>query len=97
MGRLNILPDVYYDLTGPETAALMAGAEDREIFQLRNTRIVATLLRNAHFSKPVSETEFMPLPGDENTTVRGSSPAEQEALFQMFQNAFGGEITIEDK
>ncbi len=64
MAKLQLLPDRYYDLTPAETAALTKGKNDQEVFALFNTRIVASLIRNAHFEKPIPAEKFLPLPID---------------------------------
>ena len=94
LARLNLLPAAYFDLTAAETSALLDGVEYREVFELRQTRRIATLLRNAHFEGPVSETEYMPLPGDHRrTALKGHT--DPEVAFHLLGGLMGGEMTEE--
>ena len=88
--RLKITPDIYYDLTLAETLALLEGESDRETTTLRAFRRIATLLRNAHFEKPVKEEEYIPLPGDEDAAeARKKEHTMPPAIFiQMLNELF---------
>jgi hypothetical protein len=91
MSVLDISGDMYADMTGTETAARLKGAADRKIDSLRETRILATLLRNAHFKGSVTEREYMPLPGDEVTPEQSA-----KTTFMALAAAMGVEPTIEE-
>lgn len=87
------MPCQYYDLSPAETSALLKGKHDDGLEQWRMARMIGTLLRNAHFKDPVSETEFLPLPGDAKATESTASPMSQ---FIQLAAAFGGVIVEED-
>lgn len=90
---LGVTPAVYYDLTGPETEALLKGAVDKELNELRRMRTIATLLHNAHFANPQPDYKFMPLPGDEERI----KPAvmDPEVAFALLGSMMGGTLTEE--
>ncbi|MVM28407.1 hypothetical protein GO755_00070 [Spirosoma sp. HMF4905] len=93
LSKLGIMPSAYADLTISETTALLRGVRDRELLSLQQTRIVASLLRNAHFAKPVSAQEFMPLPGDK--PVIGSVWNDPKEAFYLLAQQMGSVITVE--
>jgi hypothetical protein len=75
--------------------AMMEGESDRELLQLRQTRLLGTLLRNAHFQGKVTEAEFMPLPGDIAAKHKQIEEADPSAAFYMLAQAMGGTVTVE--
>ena len=88
--RLNISPAMYHDLTLPEVNALLEGCHEREVDAWRQTRLLATLIRNSFAKDAVTETEFMPLPGDPE---KGVLPP--DVLFHQLAAVMGGVITEE--
>lgn len=96
LARLGITPEQYYDLTGTETAALLKGVDDRELFTLRLERKALTMFRNANFKGSVTESEYMPLPGDDESSglQLKSQYTDPEVAFMMLGSVMGGELTI---
>lgn len=95
MGRCNLQPAQYYDLTGPETAALLRGVDDRQLDNWRMVRRLAILLRNAHFTNPQDEMAYMPLPGDQEAVAANKEADMIESIYALAAS-FGSEVFIED-
>lgn len=74
---------------------MLKGVSDRELFELRNNRRIASLLRNAHFKNPITETEYMALPGDEELLAASVEKANPHSTFMALAGAMGATIEIE--
>lgn len=91
-------PAEYADMTLPDVAGLLRAKQNTEvnaeIAHWRRTRKLATLLYNINVEEKhqKSETEFMPLPGDEPSETSPDSPHFMEAQFRLLAAEMGATI-----
>ncbi len=93
MGRLQLLPDQYYDLTPAEVSYLIEGKNEQEETESWHFRAMTSYLLNVHTTKPIKPEELWKLSMDRQSEKQGQG----EAFVQFIQlaSAMGGQLIQE--